>query len=93
MQFISISQPQQSFTQDQYALLVEAEVRRARELYAEGAIRQLWHRADAPGVCILWEAGSVDDVLEMLKTLPFTRAGIVESSLIPLKPYIGFAPG
>ncbi|MBN9615672.1 MAG: hypothetical protein BGO25_12945 [Acidobacteriales bacterium 59-55] len=93
MQFISISRPQDSFTQDQYALLVEAEVLRARELYAEGAIRQLWHRADTPGVCILWEAGSVDEVLEMLKTLPFTRAGIVESSLIPLKPYIGFGPG
>jgi len=93
MQFISISRPEESFTQDQYALLVEAEVRRARELYAEGAIRQLWHRADTPGVCILWEAGSVDEVLEMLKTLPFTRAGIVESSLIPLKPYIGFGPG
>jgi muconolactone delta-isomerase len=93
MQFLSISQPQESFTDAQYALLVEAEVRRARELYAEGAIRQLWHRADTPGVCILWEAGSADEVLEMLKTLPFTRAGIVESSLIPLKPYIGFGPG
>ena len=92
MQFISISHPQESFTKAQYALLVESEVQRARQLYSEGYIRQLWHRADTPGVCILWEANSVEEVLEMLKTLPFTKAGIVESSLIPLKPYVGFGP-
>lgn len=93
MQFLSISHTLEGFTQAQYALLVEAEVKRARELYSEGAIRQLWHRADAPGVCILWEATSAEDVWGMLNTLPFTKAGIVGSSLIPLKPYIGFGPG
>jgi muconolactone delta-isomerase len=93
MQFLSISRPLEGFTETQYALLVKSEVQRARTLYAEGAIRQLWHRADAPGVCILWEAVSAEDVREMLKTLPFTSAGIVESSLIPLKPYAGFGPG
>lgn len=90
MQYLSISQPQESFTEDQYPLLVEVEVWRARELYVEGAKRQLWHRADAPGVCILWEAERAG---EILKTFPLTRAGIIESSLIRLKPRIGFGPG
>jgi muconolactone delta-isomerase len=93
MQFISISRPLAGFTEDLYVSLVEAEVQRARVLYSEGAIRQLWHRADGPGVCILWEANRVEDVREMLKTLPFARAGIVESTLVPLKPYIGFGQG
>lgn len=75
MQFLSISPLQKSFTQDQHARLVDGEVRRARELYAQGAIRQQWDRADAPGVCILREAGTAEEVLEMLKMLLFTREG------------------
>lgn len=92
MQFISISHSLEGFTEALYAQLVESEVQRARVLYSEGSIRQLWHRADAPGVCILWEADKIEDVQEMLNTLPFTKAGIVQPFLVPLKPYIGFSP-
>jgi len=59
----------------------------------KGAVHQLWHRAEAPGVCILWETESADEVLGMVKMLPFARAGIIESSLIALKPYIDFGLG
>ncbi|RZU29716.1 muconolactone Delta-isomerase family protein [Edaphobacter modestus] len=90
MQFLSISRPHRSFTESQYLELVDAEGRQARTLYTNGTIRQLWHRMDAPGVCILWEANDAKDVKEMLDALPFAKAGIVEFTVIPLKPYKGF---
>ncbi len=70
--------------------LIRAEVQRARALYSEGRIRQLWHRTDGPGACVLWEAESEEQLREMLATLPFSQAGIVEISVIPLRPYSGF---
>ncbi|HTF67946.1 MAG TPA: muconolactone Delta-isomerase family protein [Edaphobacter sp.] len=90
MQFISISRPRETFTESAYLSLVDEEVRQARMLYADGTIRQLWHRMDAPGVCILWEANDVEDVKFMLDALPFAKAGIVEFTVIPLRPYKGF---
>ncbi len=57
MQFLSISQRRKGFAEEEYASLAEQEMERARELYAEGWIRQIWHRADIPGACLLWEAG------------------------------------
>jgi muconolactone delta-isomerase len=67
-----------------------AEVQRVRVLYSEGHIRQLWHRADSPGACILWEAESENQLREMSESLPFVQAGIVEVSVFPLRPYRGF---
>lgn len=72
--------------------LVRAEVKRARVLYSEGHIRQLWHRADGPGACVLWEAESEGHLRGMLETLPFVQAGIVEVSVVQLRPYAGFGP-
>lgn len=72
--------------------LHQAEVQRARVLYSEGSIRQLWHRADGPGACLLWEAESEDQLKEMLGSLPFVQAGIVEVSVFALRPYRGFGP-
>jgi hypothetical protein len=73
--------------------LVEAEVRRDRVLYSEGASRQLWHRADGPGSAFSERLTAFEDVREMLKARPFAGAGIVESTLVPLKPYIEFGQG
>jgi muconolactone delta-isomerase len=72
--------------------LVRAEVQRARKLYAEGRMRQLWHRGDGPGVCVLWEVEDEGQLWELLKSLPFFQAGLLEVSVIPLRPWKGFAP-
>jgi muconolactone delta-isomerase len=90
MQFVSISKRKAGFVDADYLALVEAEVERARELYKEGLIRQIWHRGDTPGACLLWEADTERDVREMLDTLPFARAGMLDISIIPLKPFGGF---
>lgn len=92
MQFLSISQRREGFAETDYAGLAEQEMERARELYAEGWIRQIWHRADMPGACLLWEAEGEEQVHERWKTFPFAHAGMTEMTLIPLKPYGAFRP-
>ena len=92
MQFLSISQRREGFAEEEYARLAEQESERARELYAAGLIRQIWHRADIPGACLLWEAEGEEQVREVWKTFPFAQAGMTEVTLIPLKPYGGFRP-
>jgi hypothetical protein len=92
MQFLTISQRRGGFTEADFAARVDDEVRQARTLYAEGRIRQIWHRGDVPGACILLEADSEAHARELLETLPFMQAGMLEVSIVPLRPYAGFGP-
>jgi hypothetical protein len=92
MQFLSISHRRDGVTEADCAGLVEQEIYRARVLYSEGFIRQVWHRSDKPGACLLWEADREEQVREMLDTLPFAQAGLVNIVIIPLKPWAGFGP-
>ena len=71
MQFLSISERRKGFAEEAYAGLAEQEMERARELYSAGLIRQIWHRADIPGACLLWEAESEEQVREVWETFPF----------------------
>lgn len=91
MQFLTVSR-RRELPEGLGAELSRAEVQRARELYAEGYMRQLWHRADGPGACVLWEVADESQLWELLKSLPFVGAGFVEISVVPLRPYAGFGP-
>ncbi len=93
MQFISLSRRRSDrFTEAEFARLLEAEVAQARVLYADGFIRQIWHRGDLPGACILMEAESLEQASARLHTLPMVRTGMLEVSIVPLMPYAGFCP-
>jgi muconolactone delta-isomerase len=92
MQFLTISRRRtEKFTDAEFAALREQEFAQARALYGEGFLRQIWMRGDTPGACLLIEAASEEEVREKLHTLPLYRAGMVEFSIVPLKPYAGFA--
>ena len=86
MQFLTISQRSAGASGEACAALREEESCRARTLYLEGHLRQIWQRGDVTGACLLWEADSEDHVREMLNTLPFVRASLLEVTVIPLKP-------
>jgi muconolactone delta-isomerase len=95
MQFLTVSRrltdvfPPDAFT----PALLAGESQRVKELYATGLLRQLWKRGDAAGACILWEAGSEDEVRAALDSLPIKQAGMMEIViLVPLHPYPGFCP-
>lgn len=91
MQFIVLSRRRiDHFPEAEFAARIDAEFERARALYADGFIRQIWARADIPGACILVEADSIEQARERLMTLPLYAAEMVEFSLVPLKPYAGF---
>jgi muconolactone delta-isomerase len=93
MQFLAMSRRRtEQFSDAEFAARVEAEVAQARVLYAEGFFRQLWHRGDVPGACLLIEADSEEHVRTRLSTLPMVQAGMLDISVIPLKPYAGFCP-
>lgn len=93
MQFLILSRRRsETFAEEQFAAHVDAEREQARRLYADEFIRQIWHRSDVPGACILVEAASDAEVRERLNTLPLFAAGMLEFLVVPLKPYAGFAP-
>lgn len=91
MQFLTFSRRRtESFADADFQDRFLEEAERARHLYANGFIRQIWHRADLPGACILVESDNEEQVRETLNTLPMAQAGMLEISIIPLKPYAGF---
>lgn len=93
MQFLLYSRRlSEQFPEAEFAARGEAEMQQARALYTEGVIRQIWHRADIPGACMVLEADSVEQARARLLTLPLYGAGMVEFTIVPLKPYAGFAP-
>jgi muconolactone delta-isomerase len=93
MQFLTISKRLDGEgSETDLALLAEAEFDSGRTLYSQNFIRQIWHRADIPGACLLVEADSEQQVRDTLSKLPLFRAGLLEISIIPLKPYAGFGP-
>jgi muconolactone delta-isomerase len=93
VQFVVLSRRRiEEFPEAEFASRIEAEFQQARTLYADGFIRQIWARTDMPGACILLEADSIEQARERLMTLPLYLAEMVEFSLVPLKPYVGFGP-
>jgi muconolactone delta-isomerase len=94
MQFMVLSRRvTEKFSDADFAPLLEAEAECARAFYADGFIRQIWHRADIGGACLLVEADSEQTVRAKLATLPLVAAGMLEMiSVVPLKPYAGFGP-
>lgn len=93
MQFLTISKRvSEDCAGADLRVLAEDEFESGRKLYLQNFIRQIWHRADTSGACILVEAESEEEVRATLSTLPFFRAGMLEIVVIPLKPYAGFGP-
>ena len=93
MQFLVISRRlPDRYSDANFAPVVPLEGARARELYAAGFTRQIWHRGDQPGACQIVEADTLDAVHETLATLPLAAAGMIAFDVIPLKPYAGFTP-
>jgi muconolactone delta-isomerase len=92
MQFLSVSRRKPGVSDEAAAALGGDEAQRVRELYSQGLVRQIWHRADIPGACMVWEAANEQQVRDMLDTLPYAQAEMLEIQIFPLVPYGGFGP-
>ena len=91
MKIIAVSHDAPGVTNEQFAPHLDAEARRAWELYQSGALREIHFRADEPQAVLIFECASVDEANDLLATLPLVRAGLIRFDLIPLAPYRGFA--
>src|SRR5580704_19654661 len=75
------------FSDADFVPLLEDEAQRARTLYIEDAVRQIWHRGDERGACSVLEADCEEAAREIIGSLPLVKAGMLELvKLIPLLP-------
>jgi muconolactone delta-isomerase len=96
MQFLGIAKPKAELfargLPSDFQDLVLQEQEKARSIYADGVLRQIWQRDDGNGAVALFEAHSMEHMLTILSTFPLVRAGYLDYELIPLRAYGGFAP-
>ena len=93
MQFLAICRRRtESFDEEAFRPLLDAEAEAVRALYASGLIRSAWSREDVPGACILIEADSASEAQSSLQSLPLVAREMLEVQVIPLRGYRGFGP-
>ena len=93
MQFMVLSHRRiEQFEEADFQRVLPDEMDRARQLYADGVIRQIWSRDDRAGSCFVIEAAGPEAAGAVVDELPMARLGLSEFTVIPLRPYRGFGP-
>ena len=75
---------------EQFKWHSKSEAARAWELYQAGVLRELYFRADQRTAVLILECKDLEDARQILSTLPFVEADLIEFEIIPLAPYDGF---
>ncbi len=94
MQFLAIIRRRtETFSEQEFAPLLEPEAQAIRTLYSQGIVRNIWSREDTLGAVTLIEADSLDRVRAIVETFPLAQRGMLEvEAIIPLRGYRGFGP-
>lgn len=94
MQFLALSRRRASLCCEvDFHRRLEAEASLVRDLLQAGTIRQIWHRGDAPGECLLIEARNEEAARAVLEMSPLVGTGLFEiDTVVPLRSYDSF-PG
>lgn len=83
----------ETYSDEQFAPVLEPEAQAVRTLYAQGIVRGVWSREDALGAVLLLEADSLDRAREIVAGFPLVEKDMAEvQMLIPMKGYRGFGP-
>ena len=91
MVFLAITRRRtERFSEAQIAALLPVELDAARELYTNGAFRDIRSRGDVPGALITVEARDADHAAEIVASLPLAKAEMMDVQIIPVLPYRGF---
>jgi muconolactone delta-isomerase len=95
MQFLVLAKPRSDLfakgAPADFQQLLQQEQARSRSAYAEGWLRQIWLRQTGNGAVAIVEAASLEEAEALLKDFPMYRAGYLETEIVPLAPYSGFA--
>ena len=94
MQFISVVRRRtETFSDEEFAPLLEPEAEAIRKLYEQGIVRTIWSRGDALGAVTLLEADTLEHAREIVQSFPLMQRGMLElEHLIPMRGYRGFYP-
>ena len=93
MQVLAIARRRtESFSEEEFAALLEPEAEAIRSLYARGIVRAAWSREDVLGAVVLLEAANVDEARAFFNEAPLVARGMIEVQFIALRGYRGFGP-
>ncbi len=91
MKVIAVEKEVSGVREEQFtAELLQAEARKAWDLYQSGILRELHFREDRNAAVLVLECAGPREARDALAQLPLVRAGLIDFELIPLKPYLGF---
>ncbi len=91
MKILAIERELPGATAEDFRPHLQAEARRAWELYQAGVFREMYFRADEAVAVLMLECADVGTAQAVLNTLPLVQAGLIAFDLIPLRAYPGFA--
>lgn len=75
---------------EQFERQAKSEAARVWELHQAGVIREMYFRADQRTAVLILECQDPEQARQILGTLPFVEAGLIEFEIIPLAAYDGF---
>lgn len=90
MRFVVVATRSTAFTAEQFAPLMPDEEKRARQLYADGVLRDIHSRSDGNGAILTFEAADEAAVEAALDSLPLVREGMLGYVIYGTLPYRGF---
>ncbi len=91
MKILVIERELPGATAEDFRPHLQAEARRAWELYQAGVFREMYFRADEAVAVLMLECADVGAAQAVLNTLPLVQAGLIAFDVIPLRAYPGFA--
>ena len=90
MKFFVIAKRRPQFAPEDFAPHLEAESRRARQLYADNTLREIHARTDGRGAVLVLEAADQAAAEAAMKSLPLVEKGMLEYEIFGVQPYRGF---
>lgn len=90
MKFFVIAKRDPKYAPEEFAPVLDAEARRARQLYAENILREIHSRTDGKGAVLVLEAADQAAAEAAMKSLPLVQKGMLGYEIYGARPYRGF---
>jgi hypothetical protein len=87
MRIIATSKPGNKFSPEKIKLHMEEELRQVQELYLKGICRELYQKADQPGLIFILECKDVAEAKGHIDQLVLVREEQIEITYLPLAPF------
>jgi hypothetical protein len=89
MQFLVIARVAEGTPMEKVVPFIKDEAAKVWEYYAADAVRSTYYIADMSGAILMLEAPNLEAAKELIAQLPMVQNKILNTEIIPLKPYTG----